>query len=171
MHMNRDKRVNALSDAQAVAACDAMVLLMGKRLMGTKNPETDLADYETLFKAAGPAEKELHAYLDSDEASDVEVAGAARAMLLLASDMGFTEQVDAALAEGETHVRDFGLVSVPLVLGALACVLAWVPVEQRKTVYRKGEEEVTEIYTRRVGAEAVKAFSSWVKNFVPSGAQ
>jgi hypothetical protein len=179
MSTDIEAKVRALSDAQAVAACDALILLLASRLEETRTSRTaqtvDATDYEEVLQSAGPAENELRDSLGPDDGSESEVAGTARAMLLLATDLGYSDLVDSAVSEGETHVRDLGVVSGVLILGALAVVLSWTPVEQRVTTstrLREGpggtwtEELVTEHYTKRVGTEGVKAFCRWLKGFL-----
>jgi hypothetical protein len=171
MSMSIDSRVKALSNEQAVAACDALILLLAERLRKTADAE----DYQKIIETGGRAEQELRLSLADGRASTEQVAGTAKTMLLLVADLGYADLVDAALVEGETHVRDLGLVSGALILGALAAVVGWIPTEQTtKTVTRRiqqpdgssVEEQVTEHYTKRAGVEAVKAFGSWVKVLV-----
>jgi hypothetical protein len=93
-------------------------------------------------------------------------------MLLLTADLGYTAQVDSAVAAALEHGRDFGVISGPLLLAGLAVVLAYVPVEQRVTVQKihhrsqdgtETEVEVTDSKTIRVGAAAVEKLAEWWK--------
>ena len=91
-------------------------------------------------------------------------------MLLACVQMGFEEEVSAACASSKAHVLDMGLLSGPVLVAALAAVVAWVPYQTKKKVVEKTvvgpdgtlttvkeiEEEV-----HRVGAEALKALKGW----------
>jgi hypothetical protein len=179
MSADIDRRVRALTETQALQACDALTIILGQHLKTAKCLSADKAailhDNAALMAAAGPEEKRLSDALVSG-AADAEVVGTAKSMLLLAADLGFEEQVENALTEGEIHQRDLGMLSIPLILGGLAVVLAWVPLEERTTLTRErsqgpdgtwSEKEITEAYKRRVGSEAVKAFAGWLGAFVP----
>ena len=182
-----DARISALNETQALEACDALTIILGEHLKNSRKSEdlpaeavsrlSKLEDNEALLAAAEPDEKRLANSLAAGSA-DAEVVGTAKSMLLLAADLGFEAQVEEALAEGVTHKRDLGVLSVPLILGGLAVVLACVPLEERTTITQErsrgpdggwSAKETIETYKRRVGSEAVKAFAGWLGTFVPKG--
>jgi hypothetical protein len=48
--------------------------------------------------------------------------------------LGYPEEVRLALDSGLAHGRDFGILSMPLLIAGLAAVIAFIPKEQRQKV-------------------------------------
>lgn len=156
-----------LTDQQALSACAALATNLELEL-NVKNLDT--ARFDQLV--AGASARERQFYADVERLSDHDAALAARSMLRLAADLGYTEAVEKAIATSAIHGRDFGVVSGPLLVAGLAVVLAYVPVEQRQKVTRihsraadgsERAEMVTESETKRVGAAAVEKLAGWWK--------
>jgi hypothetical protein len=163
-------RIWALTDKQALAATAALATGLEIEL---KAKGLDTTKFETLVANASPKEKKLYEQLKG--APEAETAGAARAMLRLAADLGYAARVETAIAASAKHGRDFGIASGPLLIAGLAVVLAYVPVEQRSKVTdihskaadgTERTEKVTEIETIRVGASAVEKLAGWWKTMV-----
>jgi hypothetical protein len=179
---NLTERVRSLGDEQAITACQSLIELIDLRLaeqqLAPKAGTVDTTNLENLVKAGGSAEQDLYENLKSDPATRSETARAARTMLLVAADLGFAEQVALACDQAQISVRDFGLISGPLVLAGLAVVLAWVPVEQRQKVEEVSlqkpdgsweHRKITNIETIRVGSAAAEKLAAWLKYLVPGG--
>ena len=88
----------------------------------------------------------------------------------MCAEMGYEDEVRQACKAAGVHVRDMGLLSGPLIVAALAAVVAWVPKEKKKRVTKQTvttadgttittEETVEEVH--RVGASALEALKSW----------
>lgn len=166
----------SLNPDQAIRACRALVVLLNLS-MKENNIETpvkriDVSNLDKLLEAGGSSEKNYYDNLASPDMSKEDVASAAQSMLLLAADLGFSDQVMQATRGAQTHVRDFGFISGPLILAGLAVVLSWVPVESRNKVttinYKSPEgtelkKEVTESVIIRAGPAAVEKVAGWWK--------
>lgn len=162
-------KVWSLNDQQALDACAALATALEVELQA---PQLDTSDFPKLLNAGSETEQKFHQDLQAANLSLSQAAEAARSMLLLAADLGYTAQVDSAVAAALEHGRDFGVISGPLLLAGLAVVLAYVPVEQRVTVQKihhrsqdgtETEVEVTDSKTIRVGAAAVEKLAEWWK--------
>jgi hypothetical protein len=167
--------VSSLSDKQALAAGSAFIVLLDDAMQETKATagEVDVTDPKQLLASAGTPERALYDRFSG--ASEEELAGAARRLLLLGGEIGYGDLVLQACEEAKTHVRDFGVFTGPLIVAGLAVVLAWVPVEQREKVRKRRsqnadgsvvEEEEIERETVRVGAAAAEKLAPWVKTFM-----
>jgi len=161
-------RIWALTDEQALAACAALATGLELEL----NMEgLDTTRLDALVDGGSPRERALRD--DLEGASPAESANAARTMLGLAADLGYGVRVSRVIDSSAQHGRDFGLVSGPVLIAALAVVLAYVPIEQKSKVTRlrsRGadgsmhSEDVTETKTKRVGATAVEKLADWWKS-------
>jgi hypothetical protein len=141
---------------------------------GSQRPaRTDTHNFESLV-ATSPAAKSLRQDLPSG--GEGEAAAAARGLLTMCAEMGYEDDVLKACAAARTHVRDLGVFTGPLIVAALATVIAWVPVEKRRKVKRQtvvnadgttvtSEEEEVEV--KRVGGAALKALTGWWTAVLP----
>ena len=85
-------------------------------------------------------------------------------------EMGYEQEVAGAVQSANAHVLDMGLLSGPVLVAALAAVIAWVPYETKKKITEKtvvgADGSITTIKeideeVKRVGADAVKALKGW----------
>jgi len=167
-------RIAALTDAQALEACGVLTTAIETEL---PPGQVDTTDLNQLVESSGDRVGGLVEELRDARLTPEEAAQGARSLLQLAADLGYGAQVEIALEAVGEHHRDFGVVSGPVLLAALAVVLAYVPVEQRQKATRvrrvnadgsTEEEEVTESETKRVGATAVEKLAAWWKATLPT---
>jgi hypothetical protein len=162
------ERIAALNADQALAAAEALATLLETEVPGN----LDTTDFTSLVADHDDIVGKLYAGLQENDVSDDQVAGGARSLLLLAADLGFDAQVEVALEAAAIHQRDFGALSGPLILAALAVVIAYIPKEQRTTVSKLRsvsadgsvtEMEVTKSEVIRVGEEAVRSVADAIQ--------
>ncbi len=167
------ENVESLSDQQAIVACRSLIVLLDLELEEDpavqRPPDVGTQEPAQLVQQS-PSAQALASALSAEGVAQEEIAAAARSMLLLCAEMGYETQVAEACEAARTHVRDLGVLSGPLIVAALAAVVAWVPVEQKKKVKRQiwttpdggetiSEEEESE--TKRVGAAVFQHLGEW----------
>jgi hypothetical protein len=174
MATNVAQTIASLTPHQALAAGRALVVLLDLRLQevgaNTAAGTVDLSDFRNLLDQAGPAERDLFDQLEGSPLPDDAAGDAAKSLLLAAAEAGYADLVLSACTQARAHVRDFGILSVPLIVAGLAVVLAWVPVEQRQKVAKSRQQqadgsvtetETVESETIRVGAAAAEKLAPW----------
>jgi hypothetical protein len=174
--------VASLTTHQALAASRALTVLLDLRLQeagaNAAAGTVDLSDFGNLLSKAGPDEQALYSRLDEGKLTDEAAGQAAKSLLVLAADAGYPDLVVSACTQAKAHVRDFGILSVPLILAGLAVVLAWVPAEQRHKVAKSRQQqadgsvvetETIETETIRVGAAAAEKLAPWFKAWLSPG--
>jgi hypothetical protein len=134
------------------------------------------ANLEQVVASGGASAEAVRAALTT--AGTAEAAAAARGLLLASAQMGYEPEVAQACQGAGVHVRDLGLLSGPVIVAALAAVVAWVPYERKKFVKEHTAiaadggvittKEVSE-ETKRVGAKALEALAAWWKATFPAG--
>jgi hypothetical protein len=168
------KTIAALNDQDALVAARALMTLLDLKLAhepgATRPPHVNPANLDQVVASGGASAEGVQAALTT--AGTAEAAAAARGLLLASAQMGYAPEVLQACQAARVHVRDLGLLSGPVIVAALAAVVAWVPYEKKKLVKEHTAigadggvvttKEVSE-ETKRVGAKALEALASWWK--------
>ena len=166
------QKIIGLNDVEALIAARSLIVLLDIKLKETQNtsrPSNAVAsEPNQLIEQADPETRNLSNALQRSDQS--EAAASARVLILACLEMGYEEEVATAYESTKTHVLDMGLLSGPILVAALAAVVAWVPVQTKRKVTEKTtvdadgsittikeiEEEVS-----REGAEGIKALKGW----------
>jgi hypothetical protein len=171
--------ITALNDQDALVAGRSLVVLLDLKLKdepkASRPANANPAALDSVVETSGPAVTELRSNLA--KAGDVEAAAAARGLLMMCAEMGYEDEVRQACQAADRHVRDMGVLTGPLIVAALAAVVAWVPVERKKKVQKQTvitpdgttittEEASEEVH--RVGSAALEALQGWWQAIVPT---
>lgn len=168
-----EQQILELTDVEALTAARSLIVLLDIKLKGTPDStrpaDAEASEPEKLIKHADPATRDLANALE--QGAQGEASSSARVLILSCLLMGYEDEVATAYESTKTHVLDMGLLSGPLLVAALAAVIAWVPVETKRKITKKTTEhadgskttitEVDEVIIR-VGAESVKALKEWL---------
>jgi len=160
------KQIFALTPDQALESAEALVTL----LEGELSENIDTQDFDQLVSENDAQVGSLYRALRDENLTDEEAAQGAKSLLLLVAGLGFEDRVRLAIEAGSVHQRDFGALSGPLIIAALAVVIAYIPKEQYSKVKEveyisadgsMKKEKTSEKKTTRVGAEVVGKLADW----------
>jgi hypothetical protein len=171
MNPQLQKQITALNDQNALVAARSLMTLLELKLKtdptATRPAGVNPTDLKQVAES-GEETRQLQGALA--KAGSTEAAAAARGLLILCAELGYEQEVTQSCHAAGVHVRDMGVISGPLIVAALAAVIAWVPtknkkvIKERSTIGKDGTvtttKEISE-ETSRVGADALKALNSW----------
>jgi hypothetical protein len=177
MSANLKNQIAALNDRDVMIACRSLVVLLDQRLKNDPNSSrpknVNPAALDDVVNASGPAAELKDVFT---KVGDAEAAAAARGLLMMCVDLGYEDEVEKARGAAGVHVRDLGILSGPLLVAALAAMVAWVPVRKKSEITSQTvttadgttlttEKKVEDV--ERVGAAALTALKEWWLAIVP----
>lgn len=166
------QRIRQLDDVEALTAARSLIVLLDLKLKqspaSARPPAADTSDAATLVETSAGHAQALAAALGAT--GPQAAAASARALLLACLHMGYASEVAAAADSAKAHVLDMGLLSGPVLVAALAVVVAWVPLETKRKVresttlgpdgslqtIKEIDEEI-----KRAGPAALQALKDW----------
>lgn len=168
----KPETIRRLDDVEALTAARSLIVLLDlklKQAAGSARPTgADASDAKALVEGSSGETQALATALG--EAGQPEAAAGARALMLACLQMGYEEETAEAVKSAEAHVLDMGLLSGPVLVAALAAVVAWVPVEKKRKVREStttaadGSVQTVKMIDeeiKRAGPAALGALKGW----------